>query len=381
MIQRNLPYKALGQLLRSSFVLADVERDLTILIDLPKTREEDSGTWQDRRRIAAEWYTMARGMAAELPFTALNFCTYPNVGANNGDLPLEVRLADSAPGQGDNLEPDQITDLGVLLQRTSVVLALTEYSATAPLKNLAKKYPFRGATLPGFSRAMIPALGLDYGKVDARVRDIASRLTRAEAAHIVFKAVSTLFELRLDLRHRSAHVSGGLMPEPGVVGNLPSGEAYIVPYEGEIPGDSSQSAGKLPVQFGEEIVVYRIMGNRAVEVLTSGPESEAQSAKLLQEPAYGNLAELGVGVLGEWGVQAVGSTLLDEKLGPHIAFGRSDHFGGITGASKFADASRMVHIDWVYVPSVQPDVTVTSLDLIYPDGSSERLIKDGTVAV
>ena len=171
------------------------------------------------------------------------------------------------------------------------------------------------------------------------------------------------------------------MREPGVVGNLPSGEAYIVPYEGEKAGEPSQSAGKIPVQFGEEIVVFRVSGNRAVEVLTTGPESDAQAAKLVEEPAYGNLAELGVGVLGEWGVEAVGSTLLDEKLGPHIAFGRSDHFGGITGASMFANPVRMVHIDWVYVRSVQPDVTVKSMDLTYPDGSSERVITDGTLVI
>lgn len=381
MIQRNLHYKSLGELLRSSFVLGDSERDLTILIDLPKTRDEDSGAWQDRRRIAAEWYTMARGMAKDLPFTAINFCTYPNVGSNNGDLPGELRLADSAPGTAENLEPDSTVGLATLLARSSVVLALTEYSATAPLKILAKSYPFRGATLPGFTRAMIPALGLDYGKVDARVREVAARLTRADEALVVFRAVSNLFDLRLDLRYRSAHVSGGLMRDPGTVGNLPSGEAYIVPYEGEKPGDPSRSSGKIPVQFGEEIVVFRVSENRAVEVLTAGPESTLQMEKLSRDPAYGNLAELGVGVLGEWGVQAVGSTLLDEKLGPHIAFGRSDHFGGITGAASFNDPARMVHIDWVYVASVQPDVSVASMDLIYEGGTRERIITDGRLDI
>ena len=66
-----------------------------------------------------------------------------------------------------------------------------------------------------------------------------------------------------------------------------------------------------------------------------GTRSDVQRAKLDAEPAYGNIAELGIGVLGEWGVEAVGSTLLDEKLGLHIAFGRSDHFGGATAPASF----------------------------------------------
>ena len=55
-------------------------------------------------------------------------------------------------------------------------------------------------------------------------------------------------EVVLDLRHRRATASGGMMVEPGNAGNLPSGETYIVPYEGEVAGDPSRTAGLLPVQ-------------------------------------------------------------------------------------------------------------------------------------
>ena len=40
---------------------------------------------------------------------------------------------------------------------------------------------------------------------------------------------------------------GGLLLEPGTAGNLPSGETYIVPYEGEIDGDPTASRGQMPV--------------------------------------------------------------------------------------------------------------------------------------
>jgi hypothetical protein len=93
------------------------------------------------------------------------------------------------------------------------------------------------------------------------------------------------------------------------------------------------------------------------------------------------MAEVGIGVLGEWGIQAVGSTLLDEKLGLHIAFGRSDHFGGFTGPASFRDRDRVVHIDRVYVPSVQPGVRVAGVSFVYPDQVREPVIRDGAFVV
>jgi hypothetical protein len=135
------------------------------------------------------------------------------------------------------------------------------------------------------------------------------------------------------------------------------------------------------VQFDDEIVVYRIENNRAVAVTGDGPRAAAERQMLRDEPAYGNMAEVGIGVLGEWGVQAVGSTLLDEKLGLHIAFGRSDHFGGVTSPDSFRDRSRVVHIDRVYVESVQPRIRVVEAAFTYPGDERETIIRDGRYTV
>ena len=161
-----------------------------------------------------------------------------------------------------------------------------------------------------------------------------------------------------------------------MAGNLPSGETFIVPYEGEIEGDPSRSAGELPVQFDDEVVVYRIAGNKAVEVLTSGPASEKEAQRIVDEPAYANLSELGLGVLGDFGLEPTGSILLDEKLGLHVAFGRSDHFGGTVGPQHFSSPDAVVHIDRVYIPAVQPKVAVESVTLRMPEGD-RAIMKDG----
>jgi hypothetical protein len=377
---KNLTYPELALVLRSVFNPAENEKDLTILVDLPTPAMPDMLPWLDRRRISVEWFSMLEAHAGDWPFQAFNFAVYDNVGSNNADLPPVVEIADSSPGCGECLPPGKIP-LGELLARSSVVLSPTQLSATAPLKLLARTHGFRGATLPNFQRSMIPALRLDYEAVDARVRQVKRRMDEAEGADLVLAAGERHYTIFLDLRHRTGSASGGLMREPGVVANLPSGEAYIVPYEGEREGNPSRTAGDLPVQFRDEIVVFRVKENRAREISTSGPESEKQRWKLREESAYGNLAELGVGVLGEWGISAVGSTLLDEKLGLHIAFGRSDHFGGATGPRAFKNPAKVVHVDWVYVPSIQPKISVDTLKFRYADGSTEIIMSANQIVI
>jgi leucyl aminopeptidase (aminopeptidase T) len=241
----------------------------------------------------------------------------------------------------------------------------------------ARKHSMRAATMPGFSADMIPALRINYTEVNRRVDVLKGLLDSATGADLVFRHPDGEDRLHLDLRHRTAHASGGLLPLRGVAGNLPSGEAYIVPYEGEVEGDPSRSAGVLPVQFGSEIVRYEIVANKAVRVLTSGSESEREAALLAAEPAYANLAELGLGVLAAFGIKPVGAVLLDEKLGLHIAFGRSEHFGGQVGPGAFSSPDAVVHIDRVYVKETQPDVVAASVDLQLADGTRLALMRDG----
>jgi hypothetical protein len=81
-------------------------------------------------------------------------------------------------------------------------------------------------------------------------------------------------------------------------------------------------------------------------------------------------------VLGDFGLEPVGSILLDEKLGLHVAFGRSDHFGGAVGPADFSGPDAVVHLDRVYIPQVQPAVAVASVTLEGPDGPRE-IMREG----
>jgi len=360
------------------------DRALLVVADVPDARVLDSGVWRERRTMAREWTRRLEAGRAALGLERVSLLWYPNVGSNNADLPETFWSWD---GDAARLDRARLEAEGrpvardEALRGADIVLAPTELSATAPLKLLARSMGFRGATLPGFTKAMTPALGLDYETVDRRVRAFAERLTRAERLRVRFFGVGREFHMSFDLRHREAHVSSGLIRERGTVGNLPSGEAYIVPYEGERAGDPSRTAGELPVQIGDELVLYEVKENVARSVLTTGRASWREADLLASEPAYGNMAEVGLGVLGEFGIEACGSVLLDEKLGLHVAFGRSDHFGGATGPKAFRDPAKVIHLDRVYVPSLQPAINVAEATLFAPDGAAETILRDGRYVV
>ena len=356
------------------------EQNIAILVDLPEEIESDNPRWQERRHIAWNWYKNLQEAQKEGGPFKPSFYLYRAVMAGNGDLPpvMWPWSANNLPLSAAALAGAPEDSLSEIFSHNSLIMAPTEYSATAPLKLAAPRYGFKAATLPGFSEDMIPALRLDYQEVAKKVRSLSNWLTKAIGAKISFKVEGRdePLALYLDLRHRTAHSSTGLITEKGQAGNVPSGESYIVPYEGEVEGEPSKTRGTLPVQFGTDVLFYHIEQNRAIGVTGCGPVARQESTRLREEPAYGNLAELGLGVLGGFGLKPIGAILLDEKLGLHIAFGRSDHFGGQVGARQFNDPKKMVHIDRVYVKEMQPAITVAKAILELIDGEVE-LMTDG----
>lgn len=368
----------LADLVRRVFAPRPEDRAFAVLVDLPDAALPDRPEWAERRAMAASWVARLRQAAPDLGLARVDLVAYRNVRRNNADLPARAWILGDAPApaDADRVDAGDVT-MESVLAGYDLMMAPTQLSATAPLKLHARRHRFRAATMPGFEPAMLPALRLDWTEIDARCRALKERLDRAHAAALHLRAGGAERVLTLDLRHRTATASGGLLTEPGTAGNLPSGETYIVPYEGERPGDPSRSEGELPLELDGELLTYRIRGNRVAEVVGAGAVASRERAEMEAEPAYRNVAELGLGVLRGYGIAPVGSLLLDEKLGLHVAFGRSDHFGGTVGAADFSSPDRVVHIDRVYIPEVQPLVDVLAVDLIGPDGDRAALLRDG----
>jgi len=377
----NLEGPELVELVQRVFSPGHKDNAMAFLVDLPDPELEDNEQWRLRREMVLEWASALAPLTDTLGMN-VHLYLYRNTRTNNADLPegAWAHRFGHLPVNADDLDPEIMEPFDSIFRSHTIFIAPTELSCTAPLKLKASGYGFRAATMPGFQMNMIDSLRLDYVEINRRVNLLARLLDSAEEALIDFVVDGeNSHRLILDLRNRGAHASGGLFPEAGTAGNLPSGEAYIVPYEGE--EDYSRSSGVLPVQFGEEVVLYSIDENRAVMVQGEGAAAVAEREKLIQEPAYGNLAELGLGVLGDFGIEPTGVILLDEKLGLHIAFGRSDHFGGTVGADDFSRPEAVVHIDRVYIPQTQPGISLKRAVLKDSEGGITEIIRDDAYVV
>lgn len=383
-MEKQLDAKELKKLVQSVFSLTEGDHHLLFIVDVPDNRLPDTELWLTRRTLAEEWCRELSTIKKELHFETVRLLAYPNVHSNNADLPSWGVFMDSGMPQATTETISKMKDRVIfndILAEVQIVMAPTQLSTTAPLKLLAPQLDFRAATMPGFSPAMLPALRLDYAEVNRRVDLITTEVSVATAADIQFTVDSKdVYNVHFDLRHREGHASGGRFPRMGEAGNFPSGESYIVPYEGEL-NDASESQGTIPVQLGDEVVIYRIEKNKAVKIISTGPQSEKEKSKITEEPAYSNIAELGFGVLNDFGLSPVGVTLLDEKLGLHIAFGRSDHFGGNVGVKDFSSPEAVVHIDRIYIPETAPRIFVNRVELTYPDRSKKLLMKNGEYTI
>jgi hypothetical protein len=379
----HLKANELSAMIQRVFEPKDADTTLAVIVDLPDDRLPDNADWELRRSLAAGWVSELTAARADHGLDVRLF-VYRNARANNADLPATAWPCDpeTLPKLADDLDPSASRPFSEILRSHRMVLAPTELSATAPLKVLSPRYGCRAATMPGFSPAMVPALRLDYTEINRRVHLLKDFLDRSVSADLRFVVDGDVeHRLHLDLRHRSAHASGGLLPNAGTAGNLPSGEAYIVPYEGEIDGRPTATTGVLPIQFGDEVVLFEIIENSAHKVISDGPFSTREAALLAAEPARGNVAELGLGVLSAFGIEPIGEVLLDEKLGLHVALGRSEHFGGQVGPQQFSAPDAVIHQDHIYLPQLQPRVVAAAVDLFFEDGETLELMRDGDYAL
>jgi hypothetical protein len=336
-----------------------------VMVDLPQGDLPDNDLWTSRREMAAEWHTTFERMGEEKEFKVLPILSYPATGNHNAQLP-----------EFGDLDGEQVR-LEDVFNQVNIVVAMTEFSATAPLIEYSQKLPsFRAASMPMVHKGMMDtALSADYQELAQKCQHLFEFLDKAVAAELIF---STGDKLVIDLRHRHAKIDDGQLPanKSGErVINLPSGEVYIAPYEGEIPGMTSLSAGQLPIIFDGELVTIEVQNNRFVEIDGNNQAAVNKLQDWLEvDNARRNLAELGFGCNNQ--AVITGNVLEDEKvLGIHIAAGRSEHIGGVIDAGDFSKPDHVVHRDIGY--PLNSKLFVDSLTINYENGESKDLIIDG----
>ncbi len=344
------------KLLRDVFDPAPGERVL-VLVDLPRPGLPDTEDWAERRRMAAEW----RAGFVHLGCDVAPLLEIPASAGNNADLPA-IGAADGQP-----------VAVPAAIARANIVVAMTKNSATAPLSAYVKQRDdLRVASMPGVLRRMErTALAADYAEVARRTHLLADRLTHAESAEVEFETGHTF---TFDLRHRIGHADDGQCTRDKTgfrLINLPSGEAFIVPYEGERPDDPSRTRGVIPVRWQGDTALLHVEANRITDI-EGGAYADSLRAHFEVDPARRNIAELGLGCNDD--AVVLGSVLEDEKAGFHWAYGRSEHLGGVTGPDAFLAPGHVVHHDIVYADGCP--LTVRSVTLVYPDARRECILRN-----
>ena len=334
--------------------------------DVPRPGLDDTPAWEARRAMAAEWLDAFRTLGARLGFEVNPLLTYAATGAHNAGLPRRARLG------------GQEVDLEEALLASTLAAFLTEFSATAPLSTLClRKEDFRAASMPGIEKRMEEtALAADHRELARRCAILHEILLGAQRVDVTF---STGHRCAFDVRFRMPEVDDGFLPRHKAgdrIINLPSGETYTAPYEGEREGEPSGTEGWIPVQRGAELVVLQVAGNRIVAVEGDGPEAGCLRLFFAADPARTNIAEVAFGCNDR--ARVTGIVLEDEKAGFHWAFGRSDHIGGTVGPDSFAGPATVVHQDTVYAAGNPIQVAQA---LVVKGGEATVVLQDGQYVV
>jgi hypothetical protein len=334
-----------------------------VFVDLPRGEIADSEAWRQRRAMAERWHVALSEFGAECQFDVLPLVRFEATGMCNGQLPRQ------GSQNGDSVDLEEIG------ARSTLLLALTEFSASAPLIGWTKRMPqLRAASMPRVAPEMeSTALAADYAQVARSCERLCARLAGTQSAEIEF---STGDQFVFDFRFRVPEVDDGQLhrnaPEPRLI-NLPSGETFVAAYEGE-RGTPSLTNGILPVWHENEIVRLRVNANRVEEVIGDTRASGDLRDFLFLDPGRCNVAELGLGcnpMARVWG-----NVLEDEKAGPHIALGRSEHLGGVTGPEAFRDPRNVWHNDFVFARG--SPIQIRQMALVDSAGHRETLFANGS---
>ncbi len=335
---------------------------VTIMYDLPHDGIKDNPEWKERREMAERWCKSIGDFGRKLDIKVNHPVTYLATGNNNGNLP-EICLVDK--------EEKNMLDQ---IKKSTIIISMPEYSATAPLYLIAKELKdLRSGSMPGVAPFMEESgLSADYSKIKEQGEMLTPLFEKSRGAQVTFSTGESCY---FDLSSKNIVYpdDGNLCPENAgtdyCLSNLPAGEVCTVPNENH----DSQTDGELPVQYGENRIIFEIKHNKIVKI--RGNEKKVKELEIFfdHDPARRNIAEFAVGI--NESARVTGAVLEDEKAGFHWAYGRSDHLGGKVGVSSFFSPENVVHTDIVYARGCP--IIASKVDLVLDDGSIKTIIIDG----
>ncbi|WFR63235.1 aminopeptidase [Paenibacillus amylolyticus] len=218
--------------------------------------------------------------------------------------------------------------------RADVAVCVTRYSLThTQARKQAAASGTRVATMPGITEDMFVngAITAEYLQVKALTEKVTALLTAGRHVRIEKQG----HRLSFSIENRNGVPSTGLYLNPGESGNLPSGEAYIAPVEGNGEGSILVDGSVAGIGALREPMLLTVKEGRLVSA--EGPDG----AELLETLGDGDgrfLGEFGIGTNNK--ARITGVVLEDEKVYGtiHVAFGSNNTFGGTIAAGVHIDA-------------------------------------------
>jgi leucyl aminopeptidase (aminopeptidase T) len=250
------------------------------------------------------------------------------------DLGHDVLLVEMLPRRSNGEEPPR--EVADLMTKMDVVLCPTSKSLThTDARRAASAVGARIATLPGVTEAiMIRCMNADYHRIAARTRALSALMERARVIRVQAPAGT---DITLPMAGRRALASTGLFHEKGASGNLPTGEAFLAPLEGQSSGVVVADGSMAGIGLLSQPLRIVVRDGYAEEI-SGGPEA-AQLVALFEPHGRDarTVAEFGIGTNDR--ATLTGVILEDEKvMGTiHIAFGDNKSMGGTVRVASHLD--------------------------------------------
>ncbi len=223
-----------------------------------------------------------------------------------------------------------------LMQKVDVVVCPTAKSLThTDARRNAVRLGVRVGTMPGISiDTMVRCLGADYDKIIQLTNTIAQKLEGVSTIRVTTEKGT---DMVMPVKGRKIIPSTGVLKNKGDSGNLPSGEVYLAPWEGQSNGRLVVDGSMAGLGMLDEPITIEVRNGYAEEILGG-----AQARKLIEMLDKAGrdaraVAEFGIGT--NYKAILTGMILEDEKVFGtiHIAFGNNITMGGNISVNSHLD--------------------------------------------
>ena len=248
-------------------------------------------------------------------------------------LGAETVLMDMSERETNGTEPPPAV-AAAMLECDVFIAPTTKSLSHTQARKAANERGVRAATMPQITEDMLErTMAADYGEVRRRSALMAEALTAGSEVRITSEEGT---DLTLSIEGRQGIADDGDLRAPGSFGNLPAGEGFIAPVEGQTNGVIVFDGSIWPIELLEEPLVVTVQDGYATDITGWRAAEFRQTLEPHGREAFA-VAELGIGT--NEAAKLTGNVLEDEKiLGTiHLAFGDNHTFGGTVRVSSHQD--------------------------------------------